>query len=61
MAVSTNTYTLRRLSVGLGLPFGADDRQLRAELPKASRGFESPLPLIINIRIARATSEIMTC
>ena len=38
-----------------------DDRQLRADLPKPSAGFQPPLPLIINIKIARTTSEIMTC
>ncbi|KAF7557673.1 hypothetical protein G7046_g5980 [Stylonectria norvegica] len=50
----------RRLSAGLGLPVAADDRQLRADLPRASAGFEPPLPLIINVRITRATGEIMT-
>lgn len=50
----------RRLSAGLGLPTGADDRQLRADLPKGSAGFHPPLPMILNIRIARATGEIMT-
>lgn len=51
----------RRLSAGLGFPTGADDRQLRAELPQPSAGFQPPLPLIINIQIAQVTGEIMTC
>jgi proline utilization trans-activator len=38
-----------------------DDRQIRAELPRPFAGFQSPLPLNINIRIARVTGEIMTC
>ncbi|KAM5356448.1 hypothetical protein ACJ41O_003094 [Fusarium nematophilum] len=50
----------RRLSAGLGLPTGADDRQLRSELPRQSAGFQNPLPMIINIQIAQATGEIMT-
>jgi hypothetical protein len=40
---------------------GADERQLRTNLPKPAVGFQPPLPLIINIQIARATGEIMTC
>ena len=51
----------RRLSAALGLPMAVDDRQLQADLPRPSAGFQPPLPLIINIRIARATGEIMTC
>ena len=51
----------RRLSAALGLPTGADEQQIRADLPKPARGFENPLPLIINVKIARATSEIMGC
>jgi len=39
---------------------GADERQLRTNLPKPAVGFQPPLPLIINIQIARATGEIMT-
>ncbi|CAG9940284.1 unnamed protein product [Clonostachys rosea f. rosea IK726] len=55
------TYMLdRRLSAGLGLPMGVDERQIRADLPKPAAGFQPPLPLIINIQIARATGEIMT-
>lgn len=50
----------RRLSAGLGLPMGVDERQIRADLPKSAAGFQAPLPLIINIQIARATGEIMT-
>ncbi|PLB48464.1 hypothetical protein P170DRAFT_411341 [Aspergillus steynii IBT 23096] len=50
----------RRLSSGLGLPAGADERQLRADLPRHSVGFQSPVALIINIRIARATDDIMS-
>ncbi|KAL6409189.1 hypothetical protein AUP68_05560 [Ilyonectria robusta] len=50
----------RRLSAALGLPTGADDRQLRADLPRPSAGFQPPMPLIINIQIARITGEIMT-
>lgn len=50
----------RRLSAGLGLPMGADERQLRTDLPKPAVGFQPPLPLIVNIQIARATGEITT-
>ncbi|KAH7322605.1 fungal-specific transcription factor domain-containing protein [Stachybotrys elegans] len=50
----------RRLSAALGLPMSIDERQIRANLPKAAPGFQQPLPLIINIQIARATGEIMT-
>lgn len=39
---------------------GVDERQIRADLPKPAAGFQPPLPLIINIQIARATGEIMT-
>lgn len=38
-----------------------DDRQLRADLPRPSAGFQPPLPLIINIKIAQITSDIMAC
>lgn len=50
----------RRLSAGLGLPMGADERQLRTDLPKPAVGFQPPQPLIVNIQIARATGEITT-
>ncbi|KAF7595024.1 hypothetical protein BBP40_007625 [Aspergillus hancockii] len=50
----------RRLSSGLGLAAGADERQLRAELPQQVVGFQSPVALVINVRIARATDEIMS-
>ncbi|KAE8148490.1 hypothetical protein BDV25DRAFT_158169 [Aspergillus avenaceus] len=50
----------RRLSSGLGLAAGADERQLRAELPRQAMGFQSPVALAINVRIARTTDEIMT-
>ncbi|KAK2605933.1 hypothetical protein QQS21_003659 [Conoideocrella luteorostrata] len=50
----------RRLSAALGLPMGVSDLQIRADLPKSSAGFEPPLPLIINVQIARMTGEIMT-
>lgn len=57
----TNTdFYHRRLSAGLGLPMGADERQLRTDLPKPAVGFQPPLPLIVNIQIARATGEITT-
>lgn len=51
----------RRLSADLGLPAAADDRQLSAELPKDSPGFPPPEAMITNIKIARATGNIMTC
>ncbi|KFZ18747.1 hypothetical protein V501_01024 [Pseudogymnoascus sp. VKM F-4519 (FW-2642)] len=50
----------RRLSAALGLPMAVDERQIHADLPKASAGFQPPLSLTINIQIARATGEIMT-
>lgn len=52
---------LRRLSSGLGLAAGADERQLRAGFPRHSAGFQSPVALNINVRIARITDEIMSC
>ncbi|KZF23871.1 hypothetical protein L228DRAFT_282548 [Xylona heveae TC161] len=51
----------RRLSSSLGLAAGADERQLHAELPHNAIGFQSPIPLSINVRIARATDDIMSC
>jgi hypothetical protein len=50
----------RRLSSGLGLAAGADERQLRTELPRHAVGFQSPIALAINVRIARVTDEIMS-
>ncbi|KAM0417131.1 hypothetical protein ACHAPT_012838 [Fusarium lateritium] len=50
----------RRLSAGLGLPTGTDDRQLRSEMPRAAAGFQNPLPMIINIKIAQVTGKIAT-
>jgi hypothetical protein len=50
----------RRLSSGLGLAAGADERQLRTELPRHAIGFQSPIALTINVRIARITDEIMS-
>ncbi|RSM19046.1 hypothetical protein CDV31_002177 [Fusarium ambrosium] len=50
----------RRLSAGLGLPTGTDDRQLRAEMPRSAAGFQNPLPMIINIKIAQVTGKITT-
>ncbi|OQD83581.1 hypothetical protein PENANT_c016G01491 [Penicillium antarcticum] len=50
----------RRLSSGLGLAAGADERQLRTELPRNAVGFQSPIALAINVRIARVTDEIMS-
>ncbi|KAJ0272235.1 hypothetical protein CBS470a_012794 [Colletotrichum nupharicola] len=50
----------QRISAGLGLPASVDDRQITFDLPGPSPGFESPEALNINVRIARATSEIMT-
>jgi hypothetical protein len=50
----------RRLSSGLGLAAGADERQLRTELPRHAVGFQSPIALTINVRIARVTDEIMS-
>ncbi|OQE29255.1 hypothetical protein PENFLA_c004G04429 [Penicillium flavigenum] len=50
----------RRLSSGLGLAAGADERQLRTELPGNAMGFQSPVALSINVRIARVTDDIMS-
>ncbi|OQE17953.1 hypothetical protein PENSTE_c019G08083 [Penicillium steckii] len=50
----------RRLSSGLGLAAGADERQLRAGFPRHVAGFQSPVALNINVRIARITDEIMS-
>ncbi|RSL94845.1 hypothetical protein CEP52_012423 [Fusarium oligoseptatum] len=50
----------RRLSAGLGLPTGTDDRQLRSEMPRSAAGFQNPLPMIINIKIAQVTGKITT-
>ncbi|KAI9040664.1 fungal specific transcription factor domain-containing protein [Aspergillus affinis] len=50
----------RRLSSGLGLAAGADERQLRVEFPRHAIGFQSPIALIINVRIARTTDDIMS-
>jgi proline utilization trans-activator len=57
--VAANTY--RRLSSGLGLAGGADERQLRAGFPRHAVGFPSPVAITINVRIARITDEIMCC
>ncbi|KAJ5549541.1 hypothetical protein N7513_006775 [Penicillium frequentans] len=50
----------RRLSSGLGLAAGADERQLRAGYPRHAVGFQSPVAITINVRIARITDEIMS-
>ncbi|CAG8166481.1 unnamed protein product [Penicillium salamii] len=50
----------RRLSSGLGLAAGADERQLCIELPRQAAGFQSPVALTINVRIARVTDDIMS-
>ncbi|KAG0161120.1 hypothetical protein PDIDSM_8653 [Penicillium digitatum] len=50
----------RRLSSGLGLAAGADERQLRTEIPRNAMGFQSPIALAINVRIARVTDDIMS-
>ncbi|KAI4596419.1 hypothetical protein KJ359_005549 [Pestalotiopsis sp. 9143b] len=50
----------RRIAASLGLPVAADDRQFATELPLTSPGFKSPDALGINVRIARATGDIMT-
>ncbi|TPX09886.1 uncharacterized protein E0L32_008908 [Thyridium curvatum] len=50
----------RRFSADLGLPVAADDRQLSTELPQDAPGFPSPQAIIINVRIARTTGDIMT-
>lgn len=39
----------------------ADDRQLSTELPQDAPGFPSPQAIIINVKIARTTGDIMTC
>ncbi|KAJ5087326.1 hypothetical protein N7456_010942 [Penicillium angulare] len=49
----------RRLSSGLGLAAGADERQLQTGLPRHAVGFPSPVPITINVRIARITDDIM--
>ncbi|KAF9891771.1 hypothetical protein FE257_003252 [Aspergillus nanangensis] len=51
---------LWRLSSGLGLAAGADERQLRTELRQRTIGFQFPIPLSINVRIARITDDIMS-
>lgn len=60
LVVLKPTYTSRRLSSGLGLAAGADERQLRTELPGNAMGFQSPVALSINVRIARITDDIMS-
>ena len=60
LEVWDSTYTSRRLSSGLGLAAGADERQLRTELPGNAMGFQSPVALSINVRIARVTDDIMS-
>ena len=40
---------------------GADERQIRADLPKSAPGFDDPQPLIINVQIAREIGDIMGC
>jgi hypothetical protein len=55
-----SAYIFRRLSSGLGLAAGADERQLRTELPRHAAGFQSPVALAINVRIARVTDDIMS-
>jgi len=59
--VDVGTDFQRRLSAGLGLPTGADERQIRADFPKPSAGFQPPLPMVTNIKIARVTGEIAYC
>ena len=61
LGVWNPTYTFRRLSSGLGLAAGADERQLRTEIPRNAMGFQSPIALAINVRIARVTDDIMSC
>jgi hypothetical protein len=61
LVVWDSTYNFRRLSSGLGLAAGADERQLRTELPRNAMGFQSPIALAINVRIARVTDDIMSC
>lgn len=56
-----NKWFARRIAASLGLPVAADDRQFATELPLTSPGFKSPDALGINVRIARATGDIMTC
>ncbi|KAM0713407.1 hypothetical protein Q7P37_010369 [Cladosporium fusiforme] len=51
----------RRLSSALGLPVGVNDRQVKIETPWHSPGFESPVPMCINIKIAQITGKIMDC
>ncbi|KAJ5623567.1 hypothetical protein N7490_012172 [Penicillium lividum] len=50
----------RRLSSGLGLAAGADERQLKAGYPRHVVGLLSPVAITINVRIARITDEIMS-
>lgn len=61
MSTISQVLPCRRLSSGLGLAAGADERQLRIEFPRHAIGFQSPIALIINVRIARATDDIMSC
>lgn len=60
LGVCDLAYTFRRLSSGLGLAAGADERQLCTELPRNAMGFQSPIALAINVRIARVTDDIMS-
>lgn len=50
----------RRLSAALGVPMGVDERQIRADLPQPAPGFDDPVPLLVNVQIARQTGDIMT-
>lgn len=62
MSIHIITFDVqRRIAASLGLPVAADDRQFATELPLTSPGFPSPDALGINVRIARATGDIMTC
>ncbi|OLN89017.1 putative transcriptional regulatory protein C3C7.04-like protein 3 [Colletotrichum chlorophyti] len=61
MRVWWTVYMLdQRICAGLGRPASVDDRQLSFDLPGPSPGFDPPEPLNVNVKIARATGEIMT-
>lgn len=52
----------RRLSTSQGLPAGLNNVQnLNFGLPGPSAAFQSPTALLINLKIARVTGDIMSC
>lgn len=49
----------RRLSSILSLPVGVNNPLIKADMPRDFAGFNSAIPLCINIKIAHTTGEIM--